>query len=321
MSQNRKKSAVVLLNMGGPNNLYEVELFLHNMFNDSHIITTKSALLRRFIAAMITFFRTESSMQAYSEIGGKSPLVDLTKQIVVALEEALSGEFIVDFAMRYTPPFADEVVARLKQQAVERVYLLPMYPQYSSTTTASSIEDFKAALHKQDANIVVYEISHYFENAMMNRAIVEQIKAAMHEKAYDAYDLIFSAHGLPQKIINAGDPYELHINEHVALLKTMLANEGMPFHAVHLAYQSKVGPMKWLTPSLEEKLSTIRNRGVIIYPLAFTVDNSETVYELHIEYEEIAKAMGFNAYHVVPCLNNNPLFVTMLADLVKKMTP
>jgi len=315
------KSAVVLLNMGGPNNLYEVELFLHNMFNDPHIITTKSRLLRKFIAAMITFFRTESSMEIYSTLGGKSPIVSLTKEIVNALEQKLEGEFVVDFAMRYTPPFSDEVVERLQAMAVDRVYLLPMYPHYSSTTTASSIEDFKRALHQADAQMVVYEVAHYFENRILNNAIIEQIKEQMQACDYDAYDLVFSAHGLPQKIVDAGDPYALHVKEHVSLLKTLLQEQQMNFHEVHLAFQSKVGPMQWLTPSLEEKLGTIRNKGVIIYPLAFTVDNSETRYELHIEYEEIAKSLGFHSYKVVPCLNSNDQFVAMLAQLVQKMQP
>ena len=314
-----KKEAIILLNMGGPNNLNEVELFLKNMFSDPNILTMKSGLLRKFVGGMITFLRTESSQEIYRQLGGKSPIVDITKEIVKNLQDSLGEGVVVDFAMRYTPPFAGEVIERLRDRDISKVYLIPMYPQYSTTTTKSSLEDFEAAYHKSGMDAVLVEIKHYFENESYNRAILARIQERMEDEMYEDYDIIFSAHGLPQKIVDAGDVYQKHIEKHVAILKEMMKQAGMEFHDVHLAYQSKVGPMKWLEPSLQEKLKTVRNRGVIIYPIAFTVDNSETDYELSIEYKEIADELGFKNYKVCRCVNDHPLFIKTLQELYEKM--
>ncbi len=314
------KEAIILLNMGGPNNLHEVELFLKNMFNDPNILTMKSALLRKFVGGMITFSRTESSQEIYRALGGKSPIVGHTKELVTALEKKLDDEsVIIDFVMRYTPTFAPEVLERLKEHDISKIYLIPLYPQYSTTTTKSSLEDFEEAFHASGIDAVLVEIKHYYENDLYNKAVVERIKEQVKGKELRDLDLIFSAHGLPQKIVDAGDPYQRHVERHVEILKVMLKDEGLDFHDVHLAYQSKVGPMKWLEPGLEEKLGKIRNRGVVIYPIAFTIDNSETDYELGVEYREIAEEMGFKEYLVCECVNAQPLFVDALIDIYQKM--
>ncbi len=312
------KEAIVLLNMGGPNNLREVEMFLKNMFDDPNILTMKSSLMRKFVGTMITFFRTEAAQDIYSQLGGKSPIVGHTIKLVEALGAELP-EVTVDFAMRYTPPFATQVIERLKEQKVEKIYLIPLYPQYSSTTTKSSLEDFEKALHESDMDAVLVETKHFFENRNYNQAIIERIKEQMGESRYGDFDIIFSAHGLPQKIVDSGDPYERHVERHVELLKEMMQDNKMNFHQVHLAYQSKVGPMPWLKPSLEDKLHTVRNRGVIIYPIAFAIDNSETDFELDIEYREVAQKMGFTDYRVCKCPNNHSLFVKALKQMYEKM--
>lgn len=314
-----KKEAIILLNMGGPNNLEEVEMFLTNMFHDKNILTMKSSLLRNFIATMITFSRTESSQEIYRKLGGKSPLVGLTKKLVAKLQERVGEGVLVDFVMRYTPPFAPEVIERLNKADVEKIYLIPLYPQYSTTTTKSSLEDFEDAYHKIGANAVLAETKHFFQNETYNRAILQSIKETIKDAKYEDFDLIFSAHGLPQKIVDAGDVYEKHVNKHVALLRNMLKEEGMNFHETHLAYQSKVGPLAWLKPSLEEKLKSVRNRGVIVFPLAFTIDNSETDYELEMEYREVAEELGFKEYRVCRCPNDSDLFVDALCEIYEKM--
>lgn len=314
-----KKDAVILLNMGGPNNLDEVELFLKNMFNDPNILTMKSSLLRKFVATMITFFRTESSQEIYRELGGKSPIVDLSKKLVAALQDALGDEVVVDFAMRYTPPFADDVCKRLEGKGIDRIYLIPLYPQYSTTTTKSSLEDFERAYHESDLDALLVEIKHYFENRTYNKAIIERIKEQLANDEAATFDIIFSAHGLPQKIVDNGDPYQRHVERHVELLKTMLADEGLDFNKVHLAYQSKVGPMQWLEPALDDTLRSLENRNVLIYPIAFTVDNSETDFELGVEYKEVADELEFGNYRVCRCVNDHKLFVDALAELYRKM--
>lgn len=313
------KEAVILLNMGGPNNLEEVEMFLKNMFADKNILTMKSNLLRKFVGGMITFTRTESSQDIYRQLGGKSPIVGHTKKLVQKLQKRLGEDVLVDFVMRYTPPFAPEVIGKINKEKVQKIYLIPLYPQYSTTTTKSSLEDFEEHYHDIGKDAILVEIKHFFENKTYNKAILERIKEQMQDVQYEDFDIIFSAHGLPQKIVDAGDVYQLHVEKHVDILKEILQDENMNFHETHLAYQSKVGPMEWLKPSLEDKLKTVRNRGVIIFPLAFTIDNSETDFELEIEYREIAEELGFKEYRVCRCPNDSELFVDALEEIYEKM--
>ncbi len=314
-----KKEAIVLLNMGGPNNLEEVEVFLTNMFNDKNIITVKSSLLRSFIAKMITFTRTEKAQEIYRRIGGKSPLVGHTKNLVQKLKNRVREGVVVDFAMRYTPPFAAEVIERLNKENIERIYLIPLYPQFSTTTTKSSLEDFEEQYHLRGGDAILIEIKHFFQNINYNKAIIERIKERVDADECKDFDIIFSAHGLPQKIVDAGDIYERHVQKHVEILKQMLKDEGMNFNEAHLAYQSKVGPMEWLKPSLEEKLTEIKSRSVVIFPIAFTIDNSETDFELEIEYREVARELGFEDYRVCRCPNDSEFFVEALAEIYAKM--
>ncbi len=312
------KDAVVLLNMGGPNDLYEVQTFLHNMFNDPNILTMKSGLLRRFIASVITANRAKSAQEVYAKLGGRSPIAELTKSLVQTLQRRLP-DVVVDFAMRYTPPYASEAVARLKDAGVTHVYLIPLYPQYSTTTTKSSLEDFEAQMHAQGLDAVVTEVKHFYKNTHYNETVVARIEEALDGDAPETFDLVFSAHGLPQKIVDAGDPYQRQVKEHVRLLDAALREKGLHFGGVHLAYQSKVGPMKWLEPSLETKLGELFRRKVLIVPVAFTIDNSETLYELDMEYREIAQKMGFEDYRVSACANDHTGFVEALASLYEKM--
>lgn len=313
------REAIILLNMGGPNNLNEVEMFLHNMFNDPYIIRTKSTLLRRFIAGMITLTRAEKSQDIYRQIGGKSPLVELTQNLVSRLSETLDSEIIVDFVMRYTPPMAEEACQRLKKEGIEKVYLIPLYPQYSSTTTQSSLDDFEATAHKIGWDLITVEIKHFFAHETYNRCVIERIKEALGNDNSEEFDIIFSAHGLPQKIVDQGDPYQRQVIAHVGLIEGLMKSMGIHFNGVHLAYQSKVGPMKWLEPSLENTLNTLKNKRVVIVPIAFSIDNSETDFELSIEYAEVAHELGYEAYRVCRCPNDHPLFVQTLKELYEKM--
>ena len=312
------KEAIILLNMGGPNNLSEVEMFLENMFNDPNILTMKSGAMRKFVATMITFFRTESSQEIYRQIGGKSPIVGHTEKLVSVLQEALPDVYI-DYVMRYTPPFAPEVIEKLIEEKIDKIFLIPLYPQFSTTTTKSSLEDFEEAFHNSGLDAVLLEKKHYYELPRYNDAVIERIVEGLEGDKCEDYHLIFSAHGLPQKIVDAGDPYQRHVERHIELLKEKLIEKGLNFKNVALAYQSKVGPLAWLEPSLETVLEKTRNENVLIYPIAFTIDNSETDFELGIEYKEIADELGFKKYKVAPCVNDHPFFVEALVELYNKM--
>jgi len=305
--------------MGGPNNLEEVELFLKNMFSDPNILTMKSTLLRKFIGTMIVFSRAEQAQEVYRELGGKSPLVEYTQKLVEKLQQRVGEEVLVDFAMRYTPPFADNVAKRFEEVDVKDIYLIPLYPQYSTTTTKSSLEDFIVQYEKQGGNATLHVIKNFYRNPLYNQIIIERIKEVLDRKKSEEYTLVFSAHGLPQKIVDAGDPYQRQVQNHVKILSEMLQKEDMAFDSIELAYQSKVGPMKWLEPSLEEKLKELKNKKVIIFPIAFTIDNSETDFELHVEYKEIADELGFEEYLVARCPNESDSFVEALLSIYTEM--
>ncbi|MBL0708660.1 MAG: ferrochelatase [Sulfurimonas sp.] len=313
------KEAVILLNMGGPNNINEVEIFLKNMFRDKNILTMKSNLLRKFVGSMITFSRAEKSQDIYRQIGSKSPIVGHTKKLVKKLQDRLGDTVLVCFAMRYAPPFASEIIEKINKEDIEKICLIPLYPQYSTTTTKSSLEEFIEQYHHLGKDAVLAEVKHFFQNKSYNMSIIEKIKEQMLDARYKEYDIIFSAHGLPQKIVDARDFYENHIKKHVEILSKMLEIKNMNFNKIHLAYQSKVGPMKWLGPSLGETLKTLKNKKVVIFPIAFTIDNSETDFELDIEYREFAKELKYEEYKVCRCPNDSEYFVDALEEIYKKM--
>ena len=302
--------ALILLNMGGPNSLEEVELFLKNMFNDKNIITIKSDFLRSIIAFMIVNSRKNEAISNYKKLGGKSPIIEHTKKLISKLQAKLEDTEVA-YVMRYTPPFAKDVIKKLKQKGVKEVTLLPLYPQYSSTTTKSSLEDFYA--HAD--GLKVKHIERFYDNRTYNELLVQKIEEKLEDKNANDFELVFSAHSLPQKIVDAGDSYQKEILLHVEILKDILKEKNLNFKNVHVAYQSKLGPVKWLEPSLEDKLKSLTCKNVIISPISFTIDNSETEFELCIEYEEIARDLNFKDYLVAECPNYDDKFVDILLNL------
>jgi len=301
--------------MGAPKDLEEVEVFLKNMFNDKNIITVKSGLLRSYIASRIISGRRGEATESYDEIGGKSPLLAHTETFLKNIKQEFP-EYEVINIMRYTPPYALSGVKWLKAKGVEDIIVIPLYAQYSTTTVKSSVDDFYEALGeaKYTPNLKIY--SRFYKNKTYNQAIIEQIIKALGEHNSNDYDLIFSAHSLPVKIIQNGDSYKKEIIENVEILSDMLSEQKINFKNVHLAYQSKVGPMEWLEPSLENKLKSIINKKVLIYPISFILDNSETEFELDIEYREIAKKIGHKEYIVAKCLNESKLFIKAVKELL-----
>ena len=302
--------------MGGPSNLSEVPVFLTNMFADPNILTMKSSLLRKFIGTMIVLTRTKSSQGHYELIGGKSPILEITKSLAKKLESKTDAKVYI--AMRYTPPFATDAIKQMKKDGITEAMLLPMYPQYSTTTTKSSIEDFVQCAKKEGFEPKISQIDRFFEDGRYNELIIKRILETLEGKDAGEYDLIFSAHSLPEKIILAGDSYESEIKAHTEILKGLLAAKHIRFANIHLAYQSKLGPMKWIGPSLGETLEKLENKRVILFPLAFTVDNLETVYELDIEYREVAEKCDFDEYLVAQCPNDSDAFTDFLAQIYKE---
>lgn len=310
------KKAVILLNMGGASNNDEIKMFLTNMFNDKNIISLPNPF-RKLLAFIITKSRLSHAIENYSKIGGKSPILNHTQNLAKKLQEKFS-DIKIEFVMRYTPPRAAEVLARLKTQKIEEIFLLPLYPQYSTTTTKSSFEDMEETLKKLNYAPKIKKIDRFYKNELFCNVILENIKKTLGKDEANQFDLIFSAHSLPQKIIDKGDTYQKEIEENVLILSDKLKKNGINFKNISIAYQSKLGPVKWLEPSLESVLLKMQNKKVIIYPLSFTLDNSETDFELSIEYKEVAKENGFLDYRVCPCPNDNDLFILALEDIIKK---
>ncbi len=311
------KKALILLNMGGPNNLNEVELFLKNMFSDKNIITTKSPILRAMIAFFITTLRLKEATKNYEILGGKSPIVGHTEKLVNKLKTSLLG-WQVDFAMRYTPPFCDKVIQELVKNEVEEVYLLPLYPHYSTTTTKSSLEDFEKYAKEFGLKANIYAFESFYNDGLYNSLILQTIKDALQNEDASKIDLLFSAHSLPQKMIDRGDVYQKEIIEHVEILTKKLHDEGIHFKNIHLSYQSKLGPLKWLEPSTHDKLISLENKDVLIVPISFVIDNSETDFELSIDYAKVAQERNFRGYRVAKCLNDNDDFVKWIVDFVNR---
>ena len=309
MQENKK--ALVLLNMGGARDKSELKMFLTNMFNDENILTIKNAFIRKMVASFITNSRLESAWKNYEKIGNHSPINPLTERLVNKCNDKIEN-YKTYQVMRYTPPFAKEIISQMKKDGIKEVLLLPLYPQYSTTTTKSSLEDF---IKFAKNSFSISSIETFYKNDKFNECIVNEILNNVEDET--SYNLVFSAHGLPQKIVDAGDPYEKQMKEHVKILSEKLQKRGKIFKSINLAYQSKVGPLKWLEPSLENMLKNFKNENVIIYPLSFIVDNSETVFELDIEYKEIAHEIGIKEYKVCSCVNDSDEFIEAIKDIIK----
>ena len=308
------KQALLLLNMGGPNNIEEVELFLRNMFADKNILTMNQ-YTRKLVAYIIITKRLEDVKENYRLLGGKSPLPELTEDLIMKLKEHISMPIYP--AMRYVPPFADEALFLCQKEGVDELILFPMYPQYSTTTTLSSVEDIEQRCDEMEYYPKITLIDPYYDDYDYIEVCCEKIMEAMEGKETKEYDLLLSAHGLPLSIIKEGDPYQNQVEGNASAIKTYLSMKGIVFHDIKLVYQSKVGSSAWLEPNLVDVLRNPTHRKVLIYPLAFTLDNSETVFELDIEHREIAEKLKYDDYLVAKCMNDSEKFVELIVEKVK----
>jgi len=333
--------------MGGANSIDEVELFLENMFADKNILPM-NRYLRSFIAKIIISKRIDEVKENFQKyLGGKSPLTQITYNLIDKLETKLdflqnslesatlvpnntrlkpsSPSFTrsllnipIVSAMRYVPPFATTALEQFKSDGVEELILFPMYPQYSTTTTLSSIEDIEARCQEIDYAPQIRVVEPYYDDYDYISLVANKIMQTLGEEDSKEYDLLLSAHGLPMSIIRAGDPYEKQIEANVSALKIYLHERGIEFHDIKLVYQSKVGNSAWLEPNLADVLRNPTHRKVIIYPLSFTIDNSETIYELDIEHREIAQKLKYKDYRVSKCFNDDEEFANLI---IKKIEP
>ncbi len=313
------KEAVVLLNMGGANNLFEVELFLKNMFADPLILRIKSDFMRKIVANMIINGRVDKLKANYTAIGSKSPLVEITYNLTKILGEVDNSRFYT-YAMRYTPPYAKNVVADLKERGIDKITLFTMYPQYSTTTTLSSVRDFLNALKANNYAPKVEIVENYADDLAFIKCCVERIKEAQSnfssDESFSDFILLLSTHSIPQSVVDSGDIYESEVAKSTEAIKAELQRQGIYFKDIVICYQSKVGPTKWLSPSTIDTIKKHRNEKLVIYPLAFTIDNYETEFELEIDNRKLADSLGVPKYIICKCPNATTNFAKAIVEIM-----
>jgi ferrochelatase len=314
-----KRVAVVLFNLGGPDSPEAVQPFLFNLFNDPAIIGAPTPI-RWPLAKFISWRRAPVAKAIYEEMGGASPIVPLTQQQAKALEDSLQdkmggGEVRAFVVMRYWHPRAADVARQVADYAPDQVVLLPLYPQFSTTTSGSSLKEWAGAakaagLEAPSATVCCHPMEEHFVEA--HRELLTASIA--HTGGPEGCRVLFSAHGLPKKIIEKGDPYQWQVEQTTKVLVNALAIDGLDWVN---CYQSRVGPLEWIGPSTDDEIRRAGADGkkVVLVPIAFVSEHSETLVELDIEYRELAKEAGVPAYERVPALGSAPAYIEALAQV------
>ena len=313
------KKAIILFNLGGPDKIENVEPFLFNLFNDPAILNLPT-FLRYPLAKLISNRRAPIAKKIYEELGGSSPILKLTKEQSDVLEVRLNqtqteDEYKCFVVMRCWNPRAKDVIKNVQLYSPDEVVLMPLYPQYSAATSGSSVKEWKDVCkknnyHVKTSTICCYPTDQNFINAH-TKEIIKKIKDLKNFK------LIFSAHGLPEKNIKKGDPYQWQVEQSVKKIVKNLNIENLDWI---LSYQSRVGPLKWIGPSTEDIIVENSKLGkhIVLVPIAFVSEHSETLVELDIEYKEIADANGCKNYTRVPALGINEDFIKAMSELIIK---
>jgi protoporphyrin/coproporphyrin ferrochelatase len=314
------KVGVVLFQLGGPDSLESIEPFLYNLFSDPDIIDFPFArIARQPLAKLIAARRAKVVARHYSEIGGKSPLLEFTARQAAALETELRKDLDarVAIAMRYWHPLTEQAIKEMERHAPGELVLLPLYPQYSKTTTGSSVNEWRRRFVPNGWNPRIHLIPEFHENPEYLDSVVASIKRSLEEFANAAdVDMVFSAHSVPVAVVEQGDPYQRQIERTVELVWQRGRWPGRR----HICYQSKVGASKWLSPSMHETIARLAaegRRNVLVAPISFVSDHVETLHEIDIEHREQAHRLGIDNFRMVPGLNDSPEFIRALASMVR----
>lgn len=315
------KTAVVLLNLGGPDSTESIEPYLRNFFTDPNIFALPAGF-RHALAWLVARRRSRGeALEAYAKLGGKSPLLDNTREQAAALQEVLGDAFKVFVSMRYWHPTSAEVVKDIATYEPDKIVLLPLYPQYSTTTTNSSFQDFgrslvAAGVTAPVAALCCWPLDAGFISASAAR-VMDVLGRARGEYPETKFRVLFSAHGLPEKIVAAGDPYQWQCEQGA---QAIAAELGLGEDDWQICYQSRVGPLTWIGPSTEEALQKAArdNVGVIVYPHAFVSEHVETLVEIEEEYRDMAAGFGVPAFYRVPTVSADKTFIDALGGLVTR---
>jgi protoporphyrin/coproporphyrin ferrochelatase len=311
------KKAIILFNLGGPDKLENVEPFLFNLFNDPAILNLPT-IFRYPLAKLISSRRSPIAKKIYQELGGSSPILKLTRDQSYALEKKLNqtnkeDKYKCFVVMRCWHPRAEDVIKDVRNYDPEEIILLPLYPQYSAATSGSSIKEWKHVCKKHNYNVNTSTICCYPEETLFIKSHVDSIKKKIEN--LENYKLIFSAHGLPEKNIKKGDPYQWQVEKSVNSIVKSLKLTNLDWI---LSYQSRVGPLKWIGPSTDNIIieNSKLGKNIVLVPIAFVSEHSETLVELDIEYKELADKNGCKKYIRVPALGTNVDFINSLSNLV-----
>ncbi len=315
-----KSIGVVLFQLGGPDSLDAIEPFLLNLFRDPDIIDFPFArIAREPLARLISSTRAKKVRDHYAEIGGKSPILEFTRRQAHALEKELRNycDARVFIAMRYWHPLTEEAIQAIEEYAPHELVLLPLYPQYSTTTTGSSLNEWNRQVESSPVrNTPVRIVKEFFSHSGYLDAVIQKISHSLEKfPAGEEIHIVFSAHSVPIRVIKRGDPYQRQIEKTVELV---LQRSKWSFPHT-LCYQSKVGASKWLQPSLHEtlrKLGQCQTKNVLIIPIAFVSDHVETLSEINMEARVEAVGHGIEQFEMMPGLNDSPLFIQALAEMV-----
>lgn len=304
--------------MGGPSCLEDVRPFLYNLFSDREIIRLGPAFLQKPIAWMIARKRAPKSRKNYAMIGGGSPLAEITAAQARELARALEpfGAFHVEYAMRYWPPSAVTAIEALLEKGVNRFIGLTLYPHYSRATTGSSVRDLQKHLSQKAPDLNAEMILSWPTQPAYIQAISQNIAAGLASFDPAPAEIVYSAHSLPVSFIEEGDPYVQHIKQTIAAVEARTGKRG------HLCYQSRSGPVEWLTPSTPTMLENLSQQGcknVLMVPISFVSDHIETLYEINIQYRDLAESLGMKL-RACDSLNTNEIFIRGLRDLVLEKT-
>ena len=312
------RTAVVLFNLGGPDSLGAVRPFLFNLFNDAAIIRLPQPL-RGLIAWLIAARRAPTAREIYRHLGGGSPILPNTQAQARALEVALGAEFRVFIAMRYWHPLSDAAAAAVKAWRPDRVVLAPLYPQFSTTTTQSSVAEWRASASRAGLDVPTRLLCCWPEEQGFIAAAAEEVASGLAEvPAGERVRVLFSAHGLPEKIVAAGDPYQWQVERTVAAIRARLARADLDSV---ICFQSRVGPLAWIKPATDAE---VRRAGaekvsLIVIPIAFVSEHSETLVELDRDYGRLAAETGVPRYRRLPTVSLHPAFIAGLAARIREM--
>lgn len=309
-------TAIVLFNLGGPDKPASVRPFLFNLFNDSAIIPLPTPF-RWLLARYISGRRAPVAREIYARIGGRSPLLELTRAQATALEVELGGAYRAFVAMRYWHPLTAATVTEVTAYQPDRIVLLPLYPQYSSTTSGSSLAEWDKAARQGGLTAPTAAVCCYPTAEGWIAALTELVRGELADvQAGRPPRVLFSAHGLPKSVIAGGDPYQLQVERTVDAVVAALGVDGLDWT---ICYQSRVGRQEWIGPSTDDELRRAGRDGVpvVVVPVAFVSEHSETLVELDIEYRHLAETVGVPAYVRVPAVGTHPRFIGALAELVR----